>query len=166
MFILHPFSIPRDPPPHNHDFPLFRTAMSLPFMTVKVPQLHRGLQESGPGLADAFLPGMLTLQRRYRTEFHVTEITFGCQSLFFFLSLSVSGFCFKSPTLMWKRCPGTMCGQKAWQTHKENAQVKMGMLLHFSNEHVASSWYFMTLTQSKVHQYSLVISEYLCYSWQ
>lgn len=68
---------------------------------------------------------------------------------FFFLSLSVSGFCFKSPTLMWKRCPGTMCGQKAWQTHKENAQVKMGMLLHFSNEHVASSWYFMTLTRAK-----------------
>lgn len=88
------------------------------------------------------------------------------KAFFFFLSLSVSGFCFKSPTLMWKRCPGTMCGQKAWQTHKENAQVKMGMLLHFSNEHVASSWYFMTLTQSKVHQYSLVISEYLCYSWQ
>lgn len=136
--LFHP-KRPLSPSACNHHFPLFPTVMFLPFMTVKVPHHHRELQESGPGLADAFLPGMLTMQRRYRTEFHVTESVLGYQSwFFFFFCLSVSAFYFQSPTLTWKRSPGAKRGQKAWQTHKQNAQVKVGMMLYFSNEHVAS----------------------------
>ena len=69
-------------------------------------------------------------------EFHVTESLLGCQSLFF--GLFVSAFFFKYQILTWKRFLGAMCGQKAWQTHEENAQVKMGVLWYFFNEHVAS----------------------------
>lgn len=71
------------PSVQNHHFPLFPTAMSLPFTAVSLlPHHHRRLQESGPGLASTFLPRTLTMWARCKTEFHVTKCLLGCQSLF------------------------------------------------------------------------------------
>lgn len=175
MFLLQPFSIPKD-------FPLFLSLCPkspLSFLShCHIFIFHNSESSPSPSQGDVgdwtwpcrhLLAWGTSMWAGFKVNFMWLKISWAAKAFFWLFCI-----CILLQVVYQHFAPNADVEKVSWhhvrakrmEKSQKNAQVKMGVLWYFFNECVTAPWYFMMHTQSEIHQHSLAIMKHPCCSWQ